>query len=197
MEIKSFKKNIDLEKTIKNLPPKTFYIKLGIEKRLFKTITKIFIFNENDVKNYLNDKWHDLLELFNIKNYQEEIILNGNKFYININCKNENSILIGKKGYTISALQNLLITYLETKFKRNYQIVINVNNYLNIQKQNLKIRIYEIIKKIRISKEMFHFESMPNNQRKIIHEIVKNIEGISSFSEAIGYNRHVVIRLEN
>ncbi|WP_339039250.1 hypothetical protein [Spiroplasma endosymbiont of Andrena trimmerana] len=75
MEIKSFKKNIDLEKTIKNLPPKTFYIKLGIEKRLFKTITKIFIFNENDVKNYLNDKWHDLLELFNIKNYQEEIIL--------------------------------------------------------------------------------------------------------------------------
>ncbi|WP_342218407.1 protein jag [Spiroplasma endosymbiont of Amphimallon solstitiale] len=193
MEIKSFKKNIDLEKTIKNLPPKTFYIKLGIEKRLFKTITKIFIFNENDIKNYLNDKWHDLLELFNIKNYQEEIILNGNKFYININCKNKNSILIGKKGYTISALH----TYLETKFKRNYQIVINVNNYLNIQKQNLKIRIYEIIKKIRISKEMFHFESMPNKQRKIIHEIVKNIEGISSFSEGIGYNRHVVIRLEN
>ncbi len=44
---------------------------------------------------------------------------------------------------------------------------------------------------------MFNFESMPNNQRKIIHEIVKNIEGISSFSESIGYNRHVVIRLEN
>ncbi len=44
---------------------------------------------------------------------------------------------------------------------------------------------------------MFHFESMPNNQRKIIHEIVKNIEGISSFSEGIGYNRHVVIILEN
>ncbi|WP_425377051.1 hypothetical protein [Spiroplasma endosymbiont of Aleiodes alternator] len=169
MEIKSFKKKYWFRKNYQKFTPKTFYIKLGIEKRLFKTITKIFIFNKNDVKNYLNDKWHDLLELFNIKNYQEKIILNGNKFYININCKNKNSILIAKKGYTISALQNLLITYLETKFKRNYQIVINVNNYLNIQKQNLKIRIYEIIKKIRISKEMFHFESMPNNQRKIIH----------------------------
>ena len=82
----------------------------------------------------MNDKWHDLLELFNIKNYQEEIILNGNKFYININCKNKNSILIGKKGYTISALQNLLITYLEIKFKRSYQIVINVNNYFKYSK---------------------------------------------------------------
>lgn len=56
MEIKLLKKNVDLEKFIANSPPKTFYIKLGTEKRLFKTIIKVFIFNENDIKNYLSDR---------------------------------------------------------------------------------------------------------------------------------------------
>ncbi|MBP1526309.1 hypothetical protein [Spiroplasma endosymbiont of Dactylopius coccus] len=43
MEIKSFKKNTDLEKTIKNLPPKTFYIKLGIEVYLKPLLKFLFL----------------------------------------------------------------------------------------------------------------------------------------------------------
>ncbi|WP_342277266.1 R3H domain-containing nucleic acid-binding protein [Spiroplasma endosymbiont of Nebria brevicollis] len=43
----------------------------------------------------------------------------------------------------------------------------------------------------------YHFEAMSNNQRKIIHELVKKIDGIVSYSLGAGQERHVVIKSEN
>jgi len=49
---------------------------------------------------------------------------------------------------------------------------------------------------MKITNQPFHFDIMPTNQRKIIHEIVRNIDEISSYSQGTNNHRHVIIKLE-
>lgn len=197
MEIKTFKKTVLLQKFIKDLSNNTFYIILNSEKRLFKTITQLFVFNEEDVKKYFTNKWHDLLEKLQIKEFEETIVIKNNHIYVNIKCDNKNTIFSTYKEHIIIALQKLLIIYLEIKFKKSYFITINLNNYINKQKYLLKNRIYNIMKRMKYNQEPFHFEPMSSNQRKIIHELVRKIDGIVSYSLGNEQNRHVVIKLKN
>lgn len=149
MEIKTFKKTVLLQKFIKDLSNNTFYIILNSEKRLFKTITQLFVFNEEDVKKYFTNKWHDLLEKLQIKEFEETIVIKNNHIYVNIKCDNKNTIFSTYKEHIIIALQKLLIIYLEIKFKKSYFITINLNNYINKQKYLLKNRIYNIMKRMK------------------------------------------------
>jgi len=37
---------------------------------------------------------------------------------------------------------------------------------------------------------------MPNDQRKLVHSLVQEIDGFTSFSEGKGFLRHIVIKAE-
>lgn len=73
---------------------------------------------------------------------------------------------------------------------------INVNNHLHNQKYFLKKQIYFAIKNIKETNKPFHFKPMPNDQRKMVHELIKKIEGYESFSQGNGFLRHIVIKAE-
>ncbi|MGL5268615.1 MAG: R3H domain-containing nucleic acid-binding protein [Spiroplasma sp.] len=193
MEVKVFKKNIELDNFIKKLDSETFYKLLSNEKGLFRTINKILVFTNKDVEEYLIIQFHKILEIFAIKDFHEKIYLTENKFYIKFNCERDNSFLLKKYGYVISAIQNLLISYIFNKFSKWYQIQINVNNHLHNQKYFFKKQIYFAIKNIKETNKPFHFKPMPNDQRKIVHKLVKEIDGFSSFSQGNGFLRHIVI----
>lgn len=196
MEVKVFKKQIELDNFIKELDSDTFYKLLSSEKNLFRKVNKILVFSNNDVEQYLVTQFHKILELFTITNFQEKIYLNDNKFYLKINFQDENSCLLKKYGYVISAIQNLLISYLFSKFSKWYQISINVNNHLHNQKYFLKKQIYFAIKNIKETNKPFHFKPMPNDQRKMVHTLIQEINGFTSFSQGSGFLRHIVIKAE-
>lgn len=197
MEIKIFKKQIELDNFIKNLDENTFYKLLSSEKSLFRTTNKILVFNNQDIQAYLVIQFHKILELFGIKDFHEKVYLNDNQFYIKVICQQEEpSLLLKKYGYVISAIQNLLISYLFSQFAKWYRISINVNNHLHNQKYFLKKQIYFAIKNIKETNRPFHFKPMPNDQRKMIHELVKSIDGFSSFSQGNGFLRHIVIKAD-
>lgn len=196
MQVKVFKKQVELENFLKDLESNTFYKLLSSEKTLFRTINKILVFNNKDIEEYLIMQFHKILEIFAIENCQEKIYLNDNKVYIKVNCDKEKSLLLKKYGFIISAIQNLLISYLFSKFAKWYQVSINVNNHLHNQKYFLKKQIYFAIKNIKETKKPFHFKPMPNDQRKIIHNLVKEIEGFSSFSQGNGFLRHIVLKAD-
>ncbi|WP_342276475.1 hypothetical protein [Spiroplasma endosymbiont of Nebria brevicollis] len=94
----------------------TFYVILISEKRLFRTITQLLVFNEQDVKKYLTSKWHNLLEKLEIKEFKETISIKNNHVYVNIKCDESNTIFSTCEEHIIVVLQKLLIVYLETKF---------------------------------------------------------------------------------
>lgn len=196
MEVKVFKKQIELDNFIEKLDENTFYKLLSSEKTLFRTTNKILIYSNKDVEEYLAAQFHKILEIFAIEDYQEKIYLNDNRFYLKVIYDKENSFLLKKYGYVISAIQNLLISYIFSKFSKWYQVSINVNNHLHNQKYFLKKQIYFAIKNIKETDKPFHFKPMPNDQRKIVHELVKSIDGFSSFSQGNGFLRHIVIKAD-
>lgn len=196
MEVKVFKKQIELDNFIKKLDSNTFYKLLSSEKSLFRTINNVLVFNSKDIETYLITEFHKVLDIFAITDFQEKVYLNDNSFYIKINFEKENSFLLKKYGYVISAIQNLLISYIFNKFSKWYQISINVNNHLHNQKYFLKKQIYFAIKNIKETNKPFHFKPMPNDQRKVVHTLVKEIDGFTSFSQENGFLRHIVIKAE-
>lgn len=196
MEVKIFKKQTELDNFIKALDENTFYKLLSSEKALFRTTNKILVFSNQDIEEYLLIQFHKILEIFAIKDYQEKIYLNDNRFYLKIVYEQDNTLLLKKYGFVISAVQNLLTSYIFSKFSKWYQVSINVNNHLHNQKYFLKKQIYFAIKNIKETDKPFHFKPMPNDQRKVVHELVKNIDGFSSFSQGNGFLRHIVIKAD-
>lgn len=196
MTIKTFKKQQELNNFINDLRSDNFYQILDTEKGLFRTVTKVLVFSSEDIIEYLTTHLNLILEMLAIKDFQEKIYLNDKKIYIKITCENQNLSLLQKYGFIISAIQNLLISYLFSKFTRWYQISINVNNHLHNQKYFLKKQIYFAIKNIKEKNKPFHFKPMPNDQRKLVHNLMEEIDGFTSFSEGKGFLRHIVIKAE-
>lgn len=197
MEIKNFKKQSEFDAFVNDLKSDVFYKVISNEKGLFRTSTKALIFSEKDIEEYVINKFHYLLEILGIKDFQEKVYLNTNKFYIKLNCEEQNSFLLKKYGHIISSIQNLIVSYVFAKFNKWYQVLINVNNHLHNQKYFFKKQIYFALKNINQTNKVFHFKPMPNDQRRMIHEIVKTMDGVSSYSEGNGYSRHIVIKKEN
>lgn len=196
MEIKVFKKQAELANFIKNLDNGTFYKLISSEKSLFRVTNKVLVFDQKDVEEYLRVQFQKILAVFAIEGLHHKIYLNDNRFYLKVIYEKEKSLLLQKYGYVISAIQNLLISYLFSKFAKWYQISINVNNHLHNQKYFLKKQIYFAIKNIKETNKPFHFKPMPNDQRKLVHELVKNIDGFSSFSQGNGFLRHIVLKAD-
>lgn len=196
MTIKIFKKQQELDNFINNLKSDEFYRILDTEKKLVRTITKVLVFSSEDIIEYLTTHLNLLLEMFAVKDFQEKIYLNDKRIYIKITCENQNSLLLQKYGFIVSAIQNLLVSYLFSKFDKWYQVSININNHLHNQKYFLKKQIYFAIKNIKEKNKPFHFKPMPNDQRKLVHSLVQEIDGFTSFSEGKGFLRHIVIKAE-
>lgn len=196
MTVKIFKKQQELDNFINTLKTNEFYRILDTEKKLVRTINKVLFFNSEDVIEYLSTHLNLILEMFAVKDFQEKVYLNEQRIYIKITCENQNSLLLQKYGFIVSAIQNLLVSYLFSKFAKWYQININVNNHLHNQKYFLKKQVYFAIQNIKEKNKPFHFKPMPNDQRKIVHNLVKEIPGFISFSEGKGLLRHIVIKAE-
>ncbi|MDO8498798.1 MAG: R3H domain-containing nucleic acid-binding protein [bacterium] len=104
--------------------------------------------------------------------------------------------LIGFRGETLDALQ-LLVNQLasrksgEEKFKR---VVIDVSGWRKNKEGDLERRARNWAEEVKESGEEIELEPMPSWQRRIIHLVISEIEGVESESLGEGRERHSVIR---
>lgn len=118
MEVKVFKKQNELDNFIATLDESTFYKLLSSEKSLFRLTSKVLVFSNKDVEEYLLSEFHKILAIFAIEGLQTKVYLNDNRFYLKVVYQQESPLLLKKYGYIISAIQNLLISYLFSKFSK-------------------------------------------------------------------------------
>ena len=93
----------ELNVTKDNLIIKIIESKQGILKK----IVKIEVIDINDIINYLKETIKEITSLMNIDNVNLEVRRRENNINITI-FSDQNSILIGKNGKTIGALQNII-----------------------------------------------------------------------------------------
>lgn len=105
--------------------------------------------------------------------------------------------LIGFRGETLDSLQLLVNLILskqlneEEAFKR---VVIDVGGWRKNKEADLERRARNWADEAKESGEEIELEPMPSWQRRIVHMIVSEVEGVTSESVGEGKERHLVIK---
>lgn len=161
-------------------------------KGLLKTKKyKLEILTKDDVvkyiKNYIIDVAKNMGITVNIEAKKREN-------YIQINLFSENSsILIGKNGRTMEALQYLIKNsiYNKTGFKIN--VILDVEDYKEKINRHLEYNVKKIAREVRKTGVDAKLDPMNSYERRIVHNAVNEISGVVTKSEGEEPNRYIVI----
>jgi spoIIIJ-associated protein len=105
------------------------------------------------------------------------------------------SLLIGRRGETLSALQ-LLVSLIVAKQTGNHErIIVDAQGYRQRREDNLRSMAERIAAQVRRSGHPITLEAMPPNERRIIHMTLAESPDISTESTGEGDQRRVVVSL--
>jgi len=104
----------------------------------------------------------------------------------------ESAILIGHHGQTLDAIQELLRAAVQRQVRARVWVTLDVQGYRERRKQALRERARDMATRALDEGEM-ELEPMNAFERKIIHDTIAEIDGVTSFSEGEEPYRRVVI----
>lgn len=142
----------------------------------------------NETKSYLNE----IAKEMNI----DDLVINEKREgkFIHLHLKSEKAaILIGKRGQTLNALENLS-QLVANKFSNSFIIIkLDVGNYRERRQESLEQLAERMADKaIRIGSKV-EFEPMSSFERKIIHNALSVRVDIETYSVGTDPNRYLVI----
>jgi len=101
--------------------------------------------------------------------------------------------LIGRRGQTLEAVQELVRCGLQRRFERRARVQIDVEGYRARRLEKLIEKAEEAIDAVLDSGEPERLEPMDVFERKVIHHLVAEVEGLTSRSQGREPGRRVVI----
>jgi len=204
-EEKIMKKYIYEGKTIEELKEKALnelkvneedlIVKVLEEKTsLLKKTAKIEVTTINDVLNYAKEIIAEILKLMNI-DVKFEIRRREKTISIRLFSDN-NAILIGKNGRTMSALQTIVRQIISNEINEKLSIVLDVENYKEKRTKNIEYLAKKTAREVAKTKVEATLDSMNSYERRIVHSILADDKYV--YTESIGEepNRCVVIKLK-
>ncbi|HSJ46427.1 MAG TPA: RNA-binding cell elongation regulator Jag/EloR [Euzebyales bacterium] len=105
-------------------------------------------------------------------------------------------LLIGRRGATLEALQELVRAATQRQIERRSHVRIDIEGYRQRQLEKMKDRCRDGIAQVRETGEPFRLEPMDAYERKIMHDLVARTGGVTSASEGTEPRRRVVVYAE-
>lgn len=156
---------------------------------------KLRVLSKDEVIQYAKTFIIDIAKAMNIN---VKIEAKKREKYIQLNLFSEkSSILIGKNGKNLEALQILLKNSIlaNTNFKVN--IILDVEDYKEKINKHLEYNVKKIAREVRKTGIEVKLDPMNSYERRIVHNAINEIKGISTISEGEEPNRYIVIRKED
>ncbi|MBQ9023630.1 MAG: KH domain-containing protein [Bacilli bacterium] len=117
----------------------------------------------------------------------------ANNLQIKVHTDN-NGIIIGKNGRTLSSIQTLVRQAIYAKTGIYVNIILDVENYKEKQHRNIEFLAKKLAREVQKTKMDVKMDSMNSYERRLVHEILKDFKGIKTESEGEEPNRSVVIK---
>ncbi len=152
------------------------------------------IIKKDDLKNYIRDFFKNLEKYMNVK-INFEIKEENNNYNIMLVSDN-NSILIGKEGKNLEAIQTIMRAIIKKLTNNNVSLNIDVSNYKAKKINNLEHEIKKIVKDILDSKIAVKLDPMNSYERMIVHNYVSKYENLKTESIGEEPNRYIIIKYE-
>ncbi len=200
------KKNEYIGKSLEELKEKAL-------KELNINETEAYFFQEEEEGGFLKGKKVKLIVLIKYeiveycKDFIKEII---GKMGIEVNLEakvredcitinlisDNNSILIGRNGKTIDSLQLLLRSSIQNKTGYKINILLDVGSYKEQKTSNLEYIIKKLALVVKRTGAEIKLDPMNSYERRVVHNICNEFDGI--ITESIGEepNRYIIIKLE-
>ncbi len=122
-----------------------------------------------------------------------EVSKDGQSLLINVVGENT-SVLIGKRGVTLDAIQTL-VNFAANKGLEDYiNIRLDTENYRDARVKSLEKLATNLALKVKKTKRSATLEPMSSYERRIIHAALQDDAEVETFSEGQGSYRHVIIK---
>ena len=121
-----------------------------------------------------------------------EIVVREEQALVNIN-EVGSGLLIGRRGATLDALQELVRCATQRKTERRSHVRVDVEGYRERQLEKLREKCRDAIAEVREHGEAVRLEPMDPYERKMMHDVVAKAGGVTSTSEGNEPRRRVVI----
>lgn len=136
-----------------------------------------------------------LKEITNLMGLNVEFEIQKRENYIKVNMiSDNNSILIGKNGRTMSSLQTLLRNSFQNKLGTKINVILDANEYKEKQQKNIERLAVKLAREVRKTKVEVKMDSMNSYERRLVHNALTNFKGVTTISEGEEPNRYVIIK---
>ncbi len=102
--------------------------------------------------------------------------------------------LIGRRGETLRAIQFILNLMLNKQLRRRLRVTVDVDGYRARREDLLRSMATRFATRVRETREPMQLETMPPNERRIIHMVLAEDPDVETESLGEGDARRVVIR---
>jgi len=108
----------------------------------------------------------------------------------------EEGVLIGRRGQTLDAVQELVRTAMQRRFERRSRVLVDVDGYRARRLEKLLERADEAVESVLDTGEPQRLEPMDSIERRLVHQRVAETEGVVSTSHGREPSRRIVIERE-
>ena len=155
-------------------------------------INKVHMDKSQVIKTETEALLSKMVDKFSVEVVDEEGI-----FQVIIKTEEEVSSVIGRHGATIRAIQKILEVILYKQFGEAVEILVNVNDFREKQKERLEILASEYAEKTQSSHSPSFIRNLSSYERKLIHEYVtKNYPELTTYSIGEGRDRRLVVDMK-
>lgn len=105
-------------------------------------------------------------------------------------------LLIGPRGQTLDAIQELVRTAVQSQAQARVRVSLDIGGYRGQRAADLEREVREMAAKALAEGADVPLEPMSAYERKIVHDTVGTIEGVTSLSEGQDPRRRVIIKTD-
>lgn len=163
--------------------------------KLFKSEKYVIsVLSKEQIVNYIKEFFTEVGKLSNIE-ITTQVNIEDDYFNINLVSSN-NSILIGKDGKTLNALQIVLRQMFRNQINLPAKINLDVSNYRLDKLKKVDKQIEKIIKEVISTKMDIYLDPMNSYERRYIHNLVNSHNFVTTESVGEGTERRIVIKYD-
>lgn len=133
-----------------------------------------------------------ICSLMNIE-IEQKTHVKGRDIYININAGEEDGLIIGRNGLTLSSLQHIVNRIVNIRGDMPGQIVLDISGYRSKKDQYLQDKAKKIADSVKRKKREIVLDHLLPNDRRIVHLALKDDPKIKTYTVGSGHNKKIVI----
>lgn len=169
------------------------YTKEEVKGKLFKSgTTKYHVYLNTDILDFIKEYLNTLLTEMGL-----EVKFESNIRDKQINIKmysNNNPILIGKNGQTLTALTAVCKAAVFARIGVYPYLNLDASDYKDKQVSHLERLAKNIAREVRNTGREVVMDNMNSYERRIVHNVLTDFKGVTTISEGEEPNRHIIVK---